>query len=281
MEFLDLYNHIISAVTFFAFDVIGKRLSSQVGTIAFNGIILYSRYSERLKKQINYIERKYPVICDFVYVTGYCYQYIKNTCLNRRVPPFYNVWFSVSHVYFRMPEIKDIFDSVKLVCILQEEFIHLNSTNHLICDENGTHEERAMQQWHKTTCSLMKQNELIYDGLVAFQNAEAIIYRVCRPGLAFSDFSYTASNAKFLTIEVYLPNNKKSYAMDLTPNEYIVNNELFSPCFIKRYFEYHIGKNIFDIDYTVKILDNDICSVELKKNQYIVLGEETYSVKEI
>lgn len=263
MGFLDIY----SRAKIFAFDVI----SGQVGKIAFSGLMLYSRYSERLKKQMNYIVKKYPIINDFLCITGYCFRCIQNICICRRIPPFYNTWFSVSHIYFRIPAIEHTFETVKLDCVMQEEFKPLDISN----------VQDTMLQWHKSTCSFMQQNDHIYDGLIAFQTTNAIIYRICRPGRTLSNMSYVTSNAKFLSIEVYLPNKKTSYNLDLLQNEYIVNNELFSPCFIKRYFEYHIGKHIFDIDYTVKIMDNDICSIELKKNRYIVLEENTYSIKQI
>jgi hypothetical protein len=58
----------------------------------------------------------------------------------------------------------------------------------------------------------------------------------------------------------------------------VENNEILSAAFIKRILDYQPEKYVFDMNYTLKIIDNNVNELVLNSKQYIVLNETNYCV---
>lgn len=289
MVYNSVCSNAMSAVTNFTYEVLGKENCVKLTTFAFNCLMCYSRYFEKCKRFYNNLYKKYSIVQIVSHILGYSYQAIRNIFMNLRTPPFRNKWASMSHIYIRIPETDDLFCSEKPICILQEEFINVNPYD-IICEGDTTNailvitDTDILYEWYKLSCNRMKNNNnLIHDCLLVFNNsADVIIYRTCKPFTEQFDISYDASDLKFLSVEVYLPNSKCSYFIELNPNEYIIGNDLFSPSFIKRYFEYYISKTVFDFDYQLKLMDNVSFDIKILNNQqYIVLEKNGYCIKKL
>jgi hypothetical protein len=59
---------------------------------------------------------------------------------------------------------------------------------------------------------------------------------------------------------------------------YIEGNHLLSSTFVLRLLKYQPEKFHFDMDYKLKIIDDDINMFELSSNQFIVLTDNTYRI---
>lgn len=87
---------------------------------------------------------------------------------------------------------------------------------------------------------------------------------------------YEKSNVYFLSIKLQQGNNCTS--IHIKKNEYIEKNTLLSYLYIVRYMKYN--KHRFDMDkpYTITLFDNKLKTNIIHKNQYIILGKDTYMI---
>ena len=73
-----------------------------------------------------------------------------------------------------------------------------------------------------------------------------------------------------------------SIQLQLPQKFYMVGTQLLSAVFIARLLEYTIGENnIFNMDYKLNIMDDNIQSFSLLSDQYIELYEGEYKIKNI
>jgi len=92
-------------------------------------------------------------------------------------------------------------------------------------------------------------------------------------------FPLEPSNVKFLSVEYFATPESIPLVLRIPKTMYIVNNELFSPGFIRRALEYQDEPFDFDKEYIVKIMDQSLNQVELDQTKYIRLGELEYSIE--
>jgi hypothetical protein len=69
------------------------------------------------------------------------------------------------------------------------------------------------------------------------------------------------------TIEIKIP---ESY--------YIVGNQLYSSIFVLRCLQYQSKMFVFDENYSLEILDNNITIFQLKSNEYISIEKDEYKI---
>lgn len=78
---------------------------------------------------------------------------------------------------------------------------------------------------------------------------------------------------------------KKKVFIDIPKQYFYEGNELLSAIFVKRWFEYYLGKIPFDENYVLRILDTDLTEIELDFHQSIRIlengGYEILSTKEL
>jgi hypothetical protein len=93
---------------------------------------------------------------------------------------------------------------------------------------------------------------------------------------------FEQSDVNFILIEYIPENTKTSVEIVLPRNHFIVGNEILSTTFIMKYFKTNIGINpitkMFDLNYEIRIIDDDINQIVLKNNQYIRLAKKEYMV---
>ena len=98
----------------------------------------------------------------------------------------------------------------------------------------------------------------------------------------FSLIDFIPSNVRFYSIEYTNPMMETSIQLQLPQKFYMVGTQLLSSVFIARLLEYTIGENnIFNMDYKLNIMDDNIQLFSLLSNQYIELYENEYKIKDI
>lgn len=87
------------------------------------------------------------------------------------------------------------------------------------------------------------------------------------------------SKVRFLSIIYSHPRMNHDIELQLPNTMYYVGNELFSPVFVLRMLEYTVGSAsnyVFDLNYTLKIMDRNVKYRELSSKEYITLGEQSH-----
>lgn len=92
-------------------------------------------------------------------------------------------------------------------------------------------------------------------------------------------YNNNPSTVKFLSIVYTHPQLEHAIYIDIPKNARIRGNEILSATFILRYLEYQSMPYIFDLGYTLNIIDNRVNQFQLKYNQYIILQEDGYIIK--
>ena len=86
------------------------------------------------------------------------------------------------------------------------------------------------------------------------------------------------SNVRFITVKYMHPKMYSPIYIDLPRNYYIEGNELLSATFVLRCLEYQSEYYVFDLDYIINVIDNDIKSFQLTANEYVYIGLDSYQV---
>ena len=91
-----------------------------------------------------------------------------------------------------------------------------------------------------------------------------------------NNYNFTPTSYRFITVQ-YIKKDI-SITLDIPKSMYIINNILFTPEFVFRCLLYQEEPFEFDIDYTLKIIDQNINMFEIRSYQYILLEKDTYKV---
>jgi hypothetical protein len=86
------------------------------------------------------------------------------------------------------------------------------------------------------------------------------------------------SSISFLDIQYHHPDMKDSLILKIPKEWCCVGNELFSPAFILRMLYYQSFPFVFDMRYTLDIMDNQLNMLSLNSHQHILLQNTTYEV---
>lgn len=89
------------------------------------------------------------------------------------------------------------------------------------------------------------------------------------------------SGVSFLTIQYTHPRQPYPVTIVLPKGMYTIGNELFSPIFVLRCLKYQTQPYYFDMNYSLKIIDNNIDIIKLTSKQYIKIEEKTYKIIKI
>ena len=90
--------------------------------------------------------------------------------------------------------------------------------------------------------------------------------------------SFIPSSVSFLTIQYTHPRQPYPVSIVLPKGMYTVGNELFSPIFVLRCLKYQTQSYYFDMNYSLKIIDNNIEMVKLTSKQYVKIEEKSYKI---
>lgn len=90
------------------------------------------------------------------------------------------------------------------------------------------------------------------------------------------------SDVRFLCIQ-YLHPQMKGSPIELTipPGMMMVGNQLLTPAFVLRLLEHTVGTHygfIFDLNYTLSVMDSHIRMFNLCSTEFVVLDETTYTI---
>ena len=205
-----------------------------------------------------------------------CYyiKYIHSMVLSYRIEPLDPEWISTACIY------QTPFDKVTLNYTLNEIYEPIRDGG----DNDSSQPDSLIRldkikRWYGASQNIMKTDKQIDEWLLTMKTGDKYIYKICNRWNTWCDeFSDELSKVKFLNIEYFHPENEKSITIEMDRNGYVVGNEILSNTFIKRALEYMNHRKSFDMRYTLKIMDNNLDSVVLKSDEYILLEHDSYKI---
>ena len=116
------------------------------------------------------------------------------------------------------------------------------------------------------------------DGGLSIRKINSGLYLV-KNGLTTDDF-YESSKERFITVQYIHPNMALPLTLEIPPGMYQKGNQLLDSTFVYwcLKYQYHKTEYIFDENYKVEIIDNDMNMLTLFSNQYVHL-EDTKGYK--
>ena len=114
-----------------------------------------------------------------------------------------------------------------------------------------------------------------FSPLVVMKTDNSYFFRVTNPDL---ETDVERSEIRFLTVEYRHPTLIGSIFLNIPKNWFMVGNELFSSAFVLRALELQAETFVFDLEYTLLIVDQDIVSSILKSSDYVRIEKTKYEI---
>jgi hypothetical protein len=109
---------------------------------------------------------------------------------------------------------------------------------------------------------------------IAFEDETYILSRINNSVETITE----KSQIRFLSIEYTHPDMDIRIPFEIDPQIYMLGNELFSVSMVKHLLEHQSEKYVFDMKYTIFLMDNHINMYELKYNEYIFLDKKNINI---
>jgi len=224
---------------------------------------------------------------EFVYLSN-VYKYYKNIMISYVIKMGF---FSLQFAFYisQNPMVQSVYQFlfVKRPRNSNEILIEPMDSNHWLCESQLIPSSTSFVLKEEYYISLNsyfesteKENALITYSLPMNFNDTEKVYRIIRnQRFSFSKLQEPKlSSVSFLDIQYNHPDMKESLIL-IIPREWCcIGNELFSPEFILRMLYYQTLPFVFDMRYTLDIMDSDLNMFQLYSNQWMILKDTNYEI---
>ena len=273
--FYQLYNFISIIITMFIVSIFNRVKSIDWNELKLSGFLFYCRTVTTVKQNYNDLCENNELVRDIASSLIYIFKYVVACLLDRRIETNHEFWFSNSCLVFNDYNLTNHFIpgcNYKLT----EYFVHMYDD-----DMIETSKLDYLQTWYNIVLKQSETDKTTIDNLFTIKDKKYRHYRICNEKNKEipTSLSTEVSDIRFISIEIHMPVfSNKPYIIEIEPTAYLVDNVLFTPAFVKRYMEYYVDSVTFDMNYKIKIMDNNIHSFELDSTQYLVLGKDGYTI---
>jgi len=244
--------------------------------VALNIIIFYSRFIETVKKYWSEFYNFHPIITDFVDNVCYFFRFFMAMMVDQYIEPMASNWVSTSILLKR--------DTTRFEGEPYTFVEKYDMMNMYIISDNDSYDSFFINSF-KEACDCAKSiaynNKSIVESLITMKFEDKYIHYTFYKENDENDpltLPLIPCKTKFLTVEYTHPRMTYGIFLELDKNVYYANNEILSPLFILRCLKYQSKAFVFDLNYKIKILDENIDSFELTSNQHIFLHKASYKV---
>jgi hypothetical protein len=128
--------------------------------------------------------------------------------------------------------------------------------------------------------TMEKENALVIYSLPMNFNDTEKVYRIIRnQRFSFRNLQEPKlSSVSLLDIQYHHPDMKESLILIIPKEWCCIENELFSPEFVLRMLYYQTLPFVFDMNYTLDIMDSDLNMFQLYSNQWMLLKDTNYEI---
>ena len=237
--------------------------------LGFSKICSY--YSIIINRNFKQLAKNYPKL----YISGqsvinYLYQIcerIHSLLYKYRLEPNEPTWLNTSQIEVVYPNINT---SLYTYC---ETYDYIN--NHELSID-----ETPLQHFYTTisvelTKQFIKNKSNTNAQLFTLKYDNKYLYRLTQSN---TNIQLNLSTVRFLSILYTHPKMEHPIHINIPKNWFLIGNEILSSIFILRYLQYQSSEFVFDYNYILQIIDNNINQFNMKCHQYILLEENEYKV---
>ena len=248
------------------FIIMCKTLTNGLSTLALRGVLFYGTCMYYLKLFLNKMYESNSNVAFAMDYSEYLKEYLSNLLCDTKTEPFYANWTSISYIKFhteRMPDYNELIVSVPHNWFSVKSFDNINQCLMIEYDKGNT------------------TNEMDEPLFITKYNILGVSrYYVCHQVPKHLDLNERIpSNVRFISIVYTHPKMTKQLTLELSKNWYNVHNQLFTPEFVFRLLEYQKESYVFDPQYKILLIDNNINNETLTIDKYIEILEDEYIIK--
>ena len=234
--------------------------------------LVYVDIKIRMTKAGNYLYNNFDVVKNTVDTSSYKYERIKALYNAHRIEPFDKNWVCIS-VLLKNDE--NLFTGNKQIYLENYQHIKPHTTTDVSKKE---YYNNCLSYFGKMATSIAKSDNNVIETMITMRLDDGITNNSFNKNTDEPTYSNTRSKASFLTIEYTHPKMETRITMNLDKDLYFTNNVILSSLFIKRYLDYQPEDFIFDENYTINLMDNNINMITLTYPQSIMLSEDSYRI---
>lgn len=211
-----------------------------------------------------------------------CFVAVDNLSLMQKIKLYYHYLFHLENTEKTAFKNTTYYLHKNNTSLFYEESIQDNLPEGTRVSENEKQYLLTMNYLGSLTTKI--HNPEIQDAIVVVHDSEPLPYKTFVYVVNDMDnnpiLNKKPSKVKFLYVEY--KNNRTGVTVELHIDQdyYISGNQLFSSTFVYQLLQNRMEQSHFDMDYTVQLVDNRIQTVVLQHNEYLVLYDEIYDVKE-
>ena len=241
-------------------------------TFLTKGFLIFVDMKIRVTKTGNYLYNNFDIVKNTVDTSSYNLDKLTANYNNYRIEPFDNNWVCISIL---LNNDENLFTGNKQIYL--ENYQHIKS--HTTPDVSKIeYYNNCLSYFGKMATSIAKSDNNVIETMVTMKLDDGITNNSFNKTTDEPKYSNIRSNATFLTVEYTHPKMQNRIIMELEKELYFINNVILSPLFIKRYLEYQPEEFIFDENYTINLMDNNVNMITLTNSQSILLSENSYKV---
>ena len=257
------------------------NIRSMVNTNTFFAKTLFS-YSI-LYSRIQKIYNKIPCLNNTINKICYGLNYMYSIIINKRIEPYHTNWFSISNL-------KRDFSITKPLFIKDNDFKYIFEYKYFESFHYNISTIEMFENFYNIQNQSMIISPMDVETLLLLKLDNKVLVRTLIRSLSRNYFekskktyfiSTIPSKVKFLNVEYTHPNMNKTISLNIGQEYFIEGNEILSSAFVKRLLEYQGISYFFDLNYTLKILDNKINFFELGSGEYIIIEKDKYKIMNI
>jgi hypothetical protein len=189
------------------------------------------------------------------------YDNIKTKLVKHRLEPFDDTWTGLTYIK------NGVYEENNYVIPEYNSLDDPSEMSRLTYNFNGSY------NFAKHTLS-----KEIPEYLILLKSHHFWLSRICNDQINDYDISLTTTPKYFLSIEYSHPSMENKINIEIDPLLYLDKNELFSSIFVLRCLEYQPLPYVFDSDYKLHIMNNEIKMFDLASNEYIKLNKTSYTI---
>lgn len=234
----------------------------------FKVINTYAAQKEKVMGFIKKIYNSDPKIKTIIDNVVYLIKYAYCSTYGQRIEPMNDKWICISVLLKRNAS------------FIGEEF-NYNETYEFV---NTNDILDPLKEMSDNISSIVESTNNTLEGMITMKIGEKYINRIFfnknEPKMD-TELPLVPSKHRLISVKYKHPNMDEPIFIDIDKEYYYTNNEILSPLFIKRYLEYQHLIYDFDMNYELEIMDNDINTYVINSKQYILLADNTYTIKNI
>lgn len=280
MDWISTIYHVLNVTLFTNVEYIVRSTNNVINeihnidytSIATKLFLMYIDVKTGVSKGGNYLYNNFDVIKNTVDTTSYNLDRVKSIYNEHRIEPFDNNWVCISIL---LNNDQTLFADNKHIYLENYQNINPYTTSEVSKDY---YYNNCISYFGKMATSIAKCDDNVVETMVTMKLDDGVFNKSFNKNTENTTYSNTRVKSQFLTIEYTHPKMKDRIIIELDKDIYFTDNIILSSLFIKRYLEYQPEEFIFDEDYTVNLMDNNVNMITLSYSQSVLLSDNSYKV---